>query len=92
MPLLPLPAPPPGMYHRVETQPGLDTFVGQPQALRVSALQPLLEWAQAVVPLAAHATTPVFLLATGGVRRLHLNQQQQLMEEIRAVLGTSGFK
>jgi Golgi nucleoside diphosphatase len=80
------------MYHRVETQPGLDTFVGQQSALRVSALQPLLDWAQAVVPPSAQATTPVFLLATGGVRRLHHHQQAQLMEDIRAVLSSSGFK
>jgi hypothetical protein len=38
----------------VETQPGLDTFISDPGALKAEALQPLLDWAAAVVPARQH--------------------------------------
>lgn len=63
------------LYNRVETQPGLDRFVDDPVGLDSVSLGPLLEWARAVVPQPHHASTPLHLLATAGVRRLPQPQQ-----------------
>jgi hypothetical protein len=86
----------PGMYNRVETRPGLDAFVSNPSGLRKAALAPLLAWASAVVPggggPAGAARTPLFLFATGGVRRMPAEQQGQLMSDVRDVLSGSGFR
>jgi Golgi nucleoside diphosphatase len=58
------------LYDRVETQPGLDRFADDPAGLERQALGPLLEWAREVVPREQHGATPLYLLATAGVRRL----------------------
>lgn len=80
-----------GQYHRVETRPGLDAYAANLPGLS-SALGPLLDWARAVVPAQAHASTPLFLMGTGGLRRLAPQQQDPLMSEIRRQLGQSGFR
>lgn len=80
-----------GMYSRVETRPGLDTFAANASGLS-SALGPLLTWAQAVVPPGAHASTPLFFMGTGGLRRLPAAQQEALLSEVRKQLGQSGFR
>ncbi len=81
-----------GLYNRVETQPGLDHFVGDAQGLHDKALGPLLHWAQAVVPRHLQKDVPLFLLATGGLRRLHEQDQSKVMGDIRQVLSRSGFR
>lgn len=80
-----------GMYSRVETRPGLDAFAANASGLS-SALGPLLTWAQAVVPPGAHASTPLFFMGTGGLRRLPAAQQEALLSEVRKQLGQSGFR
>lgn len=81
-----------GLYNRVETQPGLDAFAGDSAGLRTTALEPLLAWARAVVPQQQHGVTPLFLLGTGGLRRMAPQAQAALMAETRKVLAASGFR
>ncbi|KAK3252171.1 hypothetical protein CYMTET_38520 [Cymbomonas tetramitiformis] len=84
-------------YDRVETEPGLDSF-GKEVAVEAAregvegALAPLLHWAAAEIPAAHHSETPVFLLATAGVRKLEQEQRGMLFGAVRATLGNSGFK
>ncbi|KAF6251241.1 nucleoside phosphatase family-domain-containing protein [Scenedesmus sp. NREL 46B-D3] len=81
-----------GLYDRVETQPGLDAFLGSPADLASIALEPLLAWARAVVPPGQHAATPLFLLGTGGLRRLEGHARARLMANVRELLAGSGFR
>lgn len=81
-----------GLYTRVETETGLQHFVGDAVGLRQTALQPLLDWAAAVVPAHVRSQVPLFLMATGGTRRLPLDQQEALMADARTVLASSGFR
>lgn len=76
----------------METQPGLDTFLGNSAGLASAAIGPLLAWARAVVPPAQHAATPLFLLGTGGLRRLELHARAALMADVRKLLAGSGFR
>ena len=81
-----------GLYNRVETQPGLDQFSSDPDGLRDQSLGPLLEWAHAVVPERQWSSTPLFMLATAGLRKLPEAEQKTLMEGARGVLARSGFR
>lgn len=80
-----------GMYNRVETRPGLDALAANTSGLE-SALGPLLAWAKAVVPPRQHASTPLFLLGTGGLRRLPAQRREGLFATIRRQLAQSGFR
>ncbi|PSC71682.1 putative apyrase 7 [Micractinium conductrix] len=79
-------------YQRVETEPGLDRFLGDEAGLEERALGPLLEWAAAVVPRRQWARTPVFLFGTAGLRKLSEQQQAELLQVARRVLGGSAFR
>lgn len=79
-------------YERVETLPGLDSCRGDVDKLRGECLGPLLDWAKAVVHKTQQASTPLFLFATSGVRRLPKDQQNDLMKDVKQVLSTSGFR
>ena len=81
-----------GLYNRVETEPGLDKFVDDPTALQERGLEPLLAWARAVVPRRQQLSAPIFLFATAGARKLPAAKQEQLLEDVRAVLASSGFR
>lgn len=81
-----------GLYNRVETQPGLDQYVGKPAELQSEAIEPLLQWARAVIPAQHQKQTPLFLLGTGGLRRLPVNKQQQLMVDVRSILAGARFR
>lgn len=80
------------MYNRVETRPGLDAFAAAPAAGLTGALGPLLAWARAVVPAGQQSSTPLYFMATGGLRRLPVQQQEALLAEVRKQLGQSGFR
>lgn len=80
------------LYSRVETQPGLDKYVGDAKGLAELSLGPLLDWARAVVPAAEQRDTPLFLLATAGVRKLSDDAQQALLRDACEMLGGSGFR
>jgi hypothetical protein len=80
-----------GMYSRVETRPGLDTYAVNTSGLSTS-LDPLLAWARGVVPPALQTSTPLFLMGTGGIRRLPGQQQAALLAAVRQLLAQSGFR
>lgn len=75
-------------YKRVETAPGLHTFSNTSSypLMGKVALIPLLDWAKAVVPVKQWSSTPVFLLATAGMRKLPIADQEKILEEARKVL------
>lgn len=56
-------------YHRKETEPGFDKLLHNESRLRM-AMEPLLQWAEKQIPAHAHRNSPLFLLATAGLRRL----------------------
>lgn len=76
----------------METQPGLDKFWNDPRGLEQNALGPLLKWAKAIVPVEQQASTPLFLMATAGVRRLQQDRRDALLSSVRQLLSTSGFR
>ncbi|GFH05610.1 uncharacterized protein HaLaN_00102 [Haematococcus lacustris] len=71
-----------GLYSRVETQPGLDAFAHDPLGLESRSLQPLLAWARAVVPPRLASCTPLFLLATAGMRKQSPAEQHAIMGKV----------
>jgi hypothetical protein len=76
-------------YKRVETEPGLHTFSNATSSyplIRKVALSPLLDWAKAVVPVKQWSSTPVFLFATAGMRKLPKSDQDKILAEARQVL------
>ena len=70
----------------------MDHYVSDLDGLRDRSLVPLLEWAHAVVPERQWSSTPLFMLATAGLRKLPEAEQQMLMEGARGVLARSGFR
>lgn len=81
-------------YQRVETEPGLSSFVREHRLHEIDdkALQPLLAWARAVVPSAYWAETPVYLLGTAGLRRLEDDERERVLGACREVLARSPFR
>ncbi len=75
------------MYKRVETQPGLDKFIGDAAGLQHQALGPLFNWARAVVPARSRKSTPLFILGTAGMRRLPDVQRADLLADIQRAAG-----
>ena len=61
-------------YHCMQTEPGLDKFVGNSSRIRAS-LEPLITWAEQIIPFERHRFTPIFVLATAGLRRLAIEEQ-----------------
>lgn len=59
---------------------GISTFASHPQTVGDQHLKLLLDFAMEVVPEQAHATTPVFLMATAGMRLLPENEQKAILE------------
>ena len=60
--------------------------------MRDRALAPLLEWAEAVVPPAQRARTPLFLFGTAGLRRLPAERQAAVLAHARSALRASQFR
>ncbi len=81
-------------YQRVETEPGLSTYLREQRLHEIGdkALRPLLAWAEAVVPNSHWADTPVYLLATAGLRRLSVGEQEQVLGACREVLAAAPFR
>ncbi|KAL2936126.1 putative apyrase 7 [Bienertia sinuspersici] len=78
-------------YHCMQTEPGLDKFVGNFSGVRVS-LAPLLRWAERVVPNDRHRDTPIFVLATAGLRRLAMEDSNRVLEDLGGVIKEYKFK
>ncbi|KAF8322870.1 nucleoside phosphatase GDA1/CD39, partial [Cantharellus anzutake] len=63
--------------HKVE--PGISSFAQNPMGIP-EYLAPLLEHAKDTVPPSLHRETPIFLLATAGMRLLPKDQQNSIIE------------
>ena len=57
-----------------------------------AALSPLLDWAEEVVPESRWESTPVFLFATAGLRKLPLEHQENILGTLRHILANSRFR
>lgn len=74
----------------LHTEPGLSDFAKEPRN-GAESLRPMLEEALRVVPTDQHATTPLRLGATAGLRLLPGNEAENLLQEVRTLLGNSAF-
>ncbi|RDX81820.1 putative apyrase 7, partial [Mucuna pruriens] len=72
-------------YHCMQTEPGLHNFVNDSLGVR-QALEPLIVWAERLVPRQFHANTPVFVLATAGLRRLPSEDANRVLGDVQAVV------
>lgn len=77
-------------YHCMQTEPGLDKFVGNYSGVRAS-LEPLILWAERQVPTERHRNTPIFILATAGLRRLDVVGVKQVLDDAEAVVEKHSF-
>ncbi|KAL7222816.1 hypothetical protein ACSBR1_024502 [Camellia fascicularis] len=77
-------------YHCIQTEPGLDKFVGNSSGVR-TVLKPLILWAEQWVPFERHRDTPICVLATAGLRRLPSEDARWVLEDIEAVLKEHAF-
>lgn len=68
-------------YHCMQTEPGLDKFVGNASGVKL-ALEPLIRRAEKWVPDAKHKDTPIFVLATGGLRRLSKDIAKGVLDDV----------
>ncbi|KZP17865.1 hypothetical protein FIBSPDRAFT_792653 [Athelia psychrophila] len=62
-----------------KVEPGLSTFADDPEGVG-EYLAPLINHARAHIPPSAHANTPIFLLATAGMRLLTPHQQAHVLQ------------
>ena len=77
-------------YHCIQTEPGLDKFVGNSSGVRAS-LEPLILWAEQWVPPERHGDTPIFVLATAGLRRLLEKDATWVLDNVEAVVKEHAF-
>ncbi|KAI0093758.1 nucleoside phosphatase family-domain-containing protein [Irpex rosettiformis] len=63
----------------IKAEPGLSSFAGNPEGV-VSYLAPLLEHARTQIPPSLQPETPLFLLATAGMRLLAPTQQADVLQ------------
>ncbi|XP_057479757.1 probable apyrase 7 [Actinidia eriantha] len=77
-------------YHCIQTEPGLDKFVGNSSGVRAS-LEPLILWAEQWVPPERHGDTPIFVLATAGLRRLSEKDATWVLDNVEAVIKEHAF-
>ncbi|KAK7330515.1 hypothetical protein VNO77_24710 [Canavalia gladiata] len=77
-------------YHCMQTEPGLDKFVNDSLGVR-EALEPLIVWAEHLVPREMHSHTPVFVLATAGLRRLPGDDANRILGDVEAVVKDHSF-
>ncbi|WOH10566.1 hypothetical protein DCAR_0730035 [Daucus carota subsp. sativus] len=77
-------------YHCVQTEPGLDKFLGNFSGVRES-VEPLIHLAELWVPLERHGETPIFVLATAGLRRLQADDAKKILKDVEDVVTGHGF-
>ncbi|CAI9112649.1 OLC1v1013122C1 [Oldenlandia corymbosa var. corymbosa] len=77
-------------YHCRQTEPGLDKFVGNASGVMVS-LEPLIRLAEQWVPVDKHSLTPIFVLATAGMRKLEAESARLVLEDVQKVLKKHSF-
>lgn len=77
-------------YHCMQTEPGLDKFVNDSLGVKES-LEPLIVWAEKVVPSERHKDTAIFVLATAGLRRLASSDARHVLEDVEDVVKDHSF-
>ncbi|KAI5476611.1 golgi apyrase [Pseudohyphozyma bogoriensis] len=77
-----------GWHFKVE--PGISAYHGKPDDLP-NYLKPLLDFAASVIPTAQHRTTPIYLLATAGMRLLPPASQSTLLATACSTIQTYNF-
>ena len=65
-----------------KVKPGISTFAEKPEAVGAGHLKELLDHAAKVIPDEDVEVTPIFLLATAGVRMLPDRQRQELLSNV----------
>nr|XP_043617233.1 probable apyrase 7 [Erigeron canadensis] len=78
-------------YHCMQTEPGLDKFVGNASGVK-AALEPLIRRAENWVPYDRHKDTPIFVLATAGLRRLSKDVVKMVLDDVEDVVKLHEFK
>lgn len=78
-------------YHCMQTEPGLHNFVNNAVGVRAS-LEPLIRYADQLVPLDKRASTPIFVLATAGMRRLVSEDAERVLADVENVVKEHGFQ
>ncbi|XP_064600465.1 ectonucleoside triphosphate diphosphohydrolase 4-like isoform X2 [Liolophura sinensis] len=63
-------------------QPGLSEYADRPSEASIY-MKPLLDYASQFVPESKHKETPLYILATAGMRLLSLSEQNGILEELR---------
>ncbi|KAL3628866.1 hypothetical protein CASFOL_027912 [Castilleja foliolosa] len=77
-------------YHCMQTEPGLHNFVDDKFRVRAS-LEPLIRYAKRWVPSKKLSQTPIFVLATAGMRRLASNDAQIILQNAENIVQEHGF-
>ncbi|KAK9457111.1 nucleoside phosphatase family-domain-containing protein [Dipodascopsis uninucleata] len=67
-------------WHK-KTNPGISSFASHVKDLGEDHLGPLLKHAEKIIPKSRHEDTPIFLLATAGMRLLSENDRRAILEE-----------
>lgn len=70
-----------GKWHH-KKKPGISTFGEKPELVGTDHLKELLEFAQGIVPKEEIKETPIFLLATAGMRLLPSYQREQVLKNV----------
>lgn len=65
-----------------KVKPGIASLAGKPSQVE-SYLKPLLDSAIKTIPAGKHSTTPMFFLATAGMRLLSNDQSKAILDEVK---------
>lgn len=69
----------------LKVEPGLDAFADKPSEAS-DHIRPLLKFAAAYVPRSKHKETPVYIMATAGLRMLDIREQDAILDDLRVDL------
>ncbi|KAH8924028.1 hypothetical protein BT69DRAFT_1261802 [Atractiella rhizophila] len=74
----------------MRASPGISTYGSDPQSVN-NHLDPLLAHAKSLIPPSQIPTTPIYLLATAGMRLLPTAQREALLAEACSIIRSFGF-
>ncbi|GAA5865297.1 hypothetical protein JCM3774_004931 [Rhodotorula dairenensis] len=75
----------------LKVEPGISTLGGDPDAV-AEYLRPLIEFAASVIPHDQLASTPIYLLATAGMRLLPAHEQQGVLSAACSYIRSFPFR